>query len=206
MGKLEIIKSDELVGYPAALEMMEARVAGVIDRSKREMLWLLEHPPLYTSGTSAKEADLLSDEFPVYKAGRGGEFTYHGPGQRIMYVMLKLEPQDIRKFVWRLEETIIRTLAHYGINGERREGRVGIWVVDGGREAKIAAIGIRVRKWVGFHGISININPDMNHFKGIVPCGISQYGVTSMENLGIDVDMDEFDGILVEKFMEVFEK
>ena len=205
MSDLEIIKSNEFVGYPAALEFMEQRVAGIIEGSKREAIWLLEHPPLYTSGTSAKPADLLSQEFPVYEAGRGGEFTYHGPGQRIMYVMLKLDPHDIRKFVWRLEETIIRTLAHFGINGERRDGRVGIWVIDGGSEKKIAAIGIRVRKWVGFHGISINLAPDMSHFAGIVPCGISQYGVTSMENLGVDVDMEEFDDILVTEFMKVFE-
>lgn len=205
MKPLEIITSNELVDYPSALQFMESRVAGVIDNSKAEAIWLLEHPPLYTSGTSAKQADLLSQEFPVYNAGRGGEFTYHGPGQRIMYVMLKLEPKDVRKFVWRLEEVIIQTLAHYGITGERREGRVGIWVIDGGQEKKIAAIGIRVRKWVGFHGIAINISPDMSHFGGIVPCGISEYGVTSMENLTIDVDMEEFDETLVKAFREVFE-
>ena len=203
---LDIIKSNELVSYPAALEFMEQRVEGIIEGSKRECLWLVQHEPLYTFGTSAKQEDLLTKEFPVYEARRGGEFTYHGPGQRIVYVMLKLEPKDVRKFVWRLEEVIIQTLAHFGIIGERREGRVGIWVIDGGREAKIAAIGIRVRKWVSFHGISINLNPDMSHFKGIVPCGISEYGVTSFENLLVDVDEEEFDGILVDKFIEIFEK
>ena len=205
---LDIIKSNELVSYPAALEFMEERVAGIIDGSKRQCLWLLEHPPLYTYGTSAKQADLLSQQFPVYEARRGGEFTYHGPGQRIVYVMLKLEPHDVRKFVWRLEEAIIQTLAHYGVAGERREGRVGIWVVEnsnlGGREAKIAAIGIRVRKWVSFHGISININPNLAHFGGIVPCGISQYGVTSLEKLLLDIDADEFDNVLVDKLEYVF--
>jgi lipoate-protein ligase B/very-short-patch-repair endonuclease len=407
MTKLEIIKSNELVDYPAALAFMESRVDGIIDNTKNEAIWLLEHPPLYTSGTSAKPADLLTDSFPVYSAGRGGEFTYHGPGQRVMYVMLKLEPRDIRKFVWRLEEVIIQTLAHYGVIGERREGRVGIWVqtkthlangtetstaplllggktstapllsggktstspllsggvtstsplllggdgggkgrtkngkpfrgnsalvekakenrknptepekkiwqalraeqlgnykfrrqepigdyiadfvcheknliieIDGeshtssiqydsqrtdefnslgyrvirfwnnevmenldgvlesisevlisipppsppkGRgennnfppkemggidEFKIAAIGIRVRKWVGFHGIAINLAPNLDHFKGIVPCGISQYGVTSMEELGVTVDYAEFDAILVKQFREIFEK
>lgn len=204
--KLDIIKSHERVSYPAALEFMEARVDGIINGSQRECLWLVEHDPLYTFGTSADQADLLTYDFPVYEARRGGEFTYHGPGQRVVYAMLKLEPRDVRKFVWRLEEVIIQTLAHYGVAGERRDGRVGIWVIDGGAEKKIAAIGIRVRKWVSFHGISININPDMSHFKGIVPCGISQYGVTSLENLLIDVDEEEFDNVLIEKFIEVFEK
>lgn len=215
MQKLEIITSNELVDYPSALQFMEKRVEDIIAGAKSECIWLLQHPPLYTSGTSAKEADLLSKDFPVYKAGRGGEFTYHGPGQRVMYVMIKLEPQDIRKFVWRLEEVIIQTLKHFGINAERREGRIGIWVITNktplpqgemGGEAKIAAIGIRVRKWVGFHGIAVNINPNLEHFNGIVPCGISEYGVTSMENLGVDVDMQEFDDILVKEFREIFEK
>ena len=203
--KLDIIKSHERVSYQAALEFMEQRVNGIIDGSKRECLWLVEHEPLYTYGTSAKQEDLLSKDFPVYEARRGGEFTYHGPGQRIVYAMLKLEPKDVRKFVWRLEEVIIQTLEHYGVTGERREGRVGIWVIDGGTEKKIAAIGIRVRKWVSFHGISININPELAHFKGIVPCGISEYGVTSLENMLVDVDEDEFDNILIEKFIEVFD-
>jgi len=201
---LDIIKSAELVSYPAVLEFMEERVSGIIDGSKRECLWLLEHEPLYTYGTSAKQTDLLSKDFPVYEARRGGEFTYHGPGQRVVYVMLKLEPHDLRKFVWRLEEVIIQTLAHYGVAGERREGRVGIWVIDGGEEKKIAAIGIRVRKWVSFHGISINIRPDLSHFKGIVPCGISNYGVTSLEKLLLDIDDNEFDNVLVEKFYSIF--
>lgn len=206
MPNLDVIASNEQVDYPSALNFMEDRVAGVIDGTKKECLWLLEHPPLYTYGTSAKQEDLLEKKFPVYEARRGGEFTYHGPGQRVGYLMMNIEPHDIRKFVWNLEEWIILTLEHFGVKGERREGRIGIWVIDGGQEKKIAALGIRARKWVSFHGIAINISPDLSHFNGIVPCGISQYGVTSLEQLGIDVEMREVDSILVEKFFEVFKK
>ncbi|PIR31966.1 MAG: lipoate-protein ligase B [Alphaproteobacteria bacterium CG11_big_fil_rev_8_21_14_0_20_44_7] len=201
---MEIIISKEHVGYPYALEFMDERVAGIIDNTKKECLWLLEHPALYTYGTSAKQADLLENKFPVYEARRGGEFTYHGPGQRVAYLMMKLEPKDIRKYVWNLEEWIIQILAHFGVNGERREGRIGIWVIDGGQEKKIAALGIRVRKWVAYHGIAINIAPDLEHFKGIVPCGISQYGVTSLQNLGIEVNQAEFDEVLIREFNKIF--
>ncbi len=160
----------------------------------------MQHPALYTAGTSAKEDDLLEKRFPVYDAGRGGQFTYHGPGQLVCYVMVKLEPQDVRLFVFRLEEWIIRSLAHFGVKGERREGRVGIWVNDGGEEAKIAAIGIRLKKWVSFHGISINVSPELEHFKGIVPCGLPQFGVTSLDKLGVNVSMDEVMEVMAREF------
>lgn len=197
---MQILKSDELVDYPSALAMMQHRVDEIANGWQEEMLWFLEHPPLYTSGTSAREDDLLEKRFPVYDAGRGGQFTYHGPGQLVCYVMIKLEPQDVRLFVWRLEEWIIRTLAHFGIKGERREGRVGIWVIDGGEEAKIAAIGIRLKKWVSFHGISINISPELEHFKGIVPCGLPQFGVTSFEKLGVETTMQEVMEVMTREF------
>lgn len=198
-----------LTDYQAALAEMESRVGAIIVGSAPEKIWLVEHPPLYTAGTSAQPSDLLEARFPVHQVGRGGQYTYHGPGQRVGYVMLDLKarmnPPDIRKFVWMLEEWIIRTLAAYGVDGQRREGRVGIWVVrpDGG-EDKIAALGIRVRKWVTFHGIAINVNPDLSHFLGIVPCGIREHGVTSLAKLGKNPDMNGLDATLKEKFTEVF--
>lgn len=201
---MQILKSDELVDYPSALALMQHRVEEIANGWQEEILWFLQHPPLYTAGTSAKESDLLEKRFPVYDAGRGGEYTYHGPGQLVSYVMVKLDPQDVRLFVWRLEEWIIRTLLHFGIKGERREGRVGIWVIDGGEEKKIAAIGIRLKKWVSFHGIAINISPDLGHFGGIVPCGISKYGVTSFEQLGVEVGMDEVIEVMIKEFAGVF--
>jgi lipoyl(octanoyl) transferase len=201
---MQIITSNELVNYPSALEFMKLRVDGIINGSEQECLWFLQHPPLYTSGTSAKEADLLSKDFPVYDAGRGGQFTYHGPGQLVCYVMLKLEPKDVRLFVQRLEQWIINTLAHFGVKGERRDGRVGIWVNTPNGEEKIAALGIRLKKWVSFHGISININPNLNHFKGIVPCGLPQFGVTSFERLLVDANFDEVAEVMCREFKEVF--
>jgi lipoyl(octanoyl) transferase len=180
------------VDYEAAVAAMERRVAAIADGTAREAIWLLEHPPLYTAGTSAKPADLLTPErFPVFKTGRGGQYTYHGPGQRIAYVMLDVKRRtgDVRSFVHTLEEIIIAALAGLGVKGEVREGRVGVWVSraagDGGfREDKIAALGIRVRKWVSFHGLSINVAPHLDHFDGIVPCGIREHGVTSLADLG----------------------
>lgn len=200
--------AQEPVTYPDALNFMEKRVADIASAESDECIYLLEHPPLYTAGTSADEADLVDPErFPVYQAGRGGQFTYHGPGQRVAYTMLDLKERmsgkpDIRRFVWLLEEWIIRTLKHFSVQGERREGRVGIWVVadDGIREDKIAALGIRVRKWVSFHGIAINVHPDLSHFSGIVPCGIRQHGVTSLHALGRDVTMQEVDEVLKREF------
>ena len=189
---------------------MEERVAGLIDGNQSELVWLLEHSPLYTSGTSAKPSDLLdSKRFPVFNAGRGGQYTYHGPGQRIAYLMLDLKHRsgghpDLRQFVRSLEEWIIATLDHFGLKGEVREGRVGVWVQDkNGHEAKIAALGIRVRKWVTFHGIALNICPDLSHYAGIVPCGISNFGVTSLHALGIKTSMEEVDTVLRQQFVKL---
>ena len=212
----EWITSSEPVEYPDALRRMEARVQAIRDGTKPEAIWLLEHPPLYTSGTSARDADLLTpDRFPVYEARRGGQYTYHGPGQRVAYVMLDLERRgkDVRRFVEFLENWIIAALAEFGVTGHIRPGRVGVWVerpelapLTPGipREDKIAAIGIRLRKWVSFHGISINLEPDLSHFDGIVPCGISEHGVTSLVDLGLPVTMDDLDLALMQSFKEVF--
>lgn len=190
--------------YPDALAIMEERAVNIHHGSADEMVWLLEHDPLYTAGTSANPADLIDpDRFPVYDAGRGGQYTYHGPGQRVVYFMLDLNKRgkDLRRFIWNLEEVIIQTLKAFTINSERREGRVGIWVIHpDGREEKIAAIGVRVKKWVTFHGIAINVNPDLSHFEGIVPCGIEAHGVTSMHALGHPVTLQELDRVLAEKF------
>ncbi|MBL4740644.1 MAG: lipoyl(octanoyl) transferase LipB [Sneathiella sp.] len=207
MHKIEWKISETLVPYEEALASMESRVAAIAEGSANELIWLLEHPPLYTAGTSADEADLVSpDKFPVYKAGRGGQYTYHGPGQRIAYVMLDLKKRgsDIRAFVQDLENWVIDVLAQYQIKGEKREGRVGVWVASGGSEDKIAAIGVRVRKWVSFHGISINVEPDLSHYSGIVPCGISEYGVTSLVDQGIPVTLPEFDAELRASFERIF--
>ena len=187
---------------------MEARVAAIRGRTAPELAWLLEHPPLYTAGTSAKDSDLLDGgRFPVYETGRGGEHTYHGPGQRVVYVMLDLKKRelDVRAYVKALEEWIIRSLNRLGVKGERREGRVGIWVDRGqGQEDKVAALGVRVRRWVTYHGISINVAPDLSHYTGIVPCGIAQHGVTSLADLGVTDDIKKLDTALKDSFMEVF--
>jgi len=199
--------SDGLVPYEEAVAAMEQRVAAIRAGSTSEQVWLLEHPPLYTAGTSAKPGDLVDPtRLPVFQTGRGGQFTYHGPGQRIGYVMLDLRQRgsDIRSYVHNLEEWLIRTLARFNVRGERREGRVGVWVVDGLREEKIAALGVRVKHWVSFHGVSLNVDPDLGNYGGIVPCGISQHGVTSLAQLGIIVSMAEVDMILRETFAEVF--
>lgn len=197
------------VDYPQAVAFMEARAAAIAKREARELVWLLEHPPLYTAGTSAKEDDLVSpDRFAVYKSGRGGQYTYHGPGQRVAYILLDLSKRgkDIRCFVNQLERLIMDTLASFGVSSGTRQGRVGVWVDqhnDGGErtgEAKIAAIGVRVRKWVTFHGISINVDPDLSHFTGIVPCGIAEHGVTSLSDMGISADMGAVDAALRRAF------
>jgi len=201
--------SDDPVDYPEALDFMERRVAAIRAGTAPECVWLLEHPPLYTAGTSADPRDLLDpDRFPVYPAGRGGQYTYHGPGQRVAYVMLDLKRRgaDIRQYVRTLEEWLIRTLDRFTVKGERRDGRVGIWVDrGGGREDKIAAIGVRVRHWVSFHGVALNVDPDLGHFSGIVPCGISRHGVTSLWDLGLTPTMPEVDGALIEAFADLFE-
>lgn len=205
-----------LTGYEAALKVMEARAAAIRDESAPELVWLVEHPPLYTAGTSADPGDLLQpDRFPVFDAGRGGEYTYHGPGQRVAYVMLDLKRrrQDVRAFVAALEAWVIASLARFNVKGERREDRVGVWVVRPERpplpdgrpaEDKIAAIGIRLRRWVSFHGIAVNVEPDLAHFSGIVPCGISGHGVTSLVDLGLPVTMADYDVALKAAFREVF--
>ncbi|HTT98496.1 MAG TPA: lipoyl(octanoyl) transferase LipB [Rhizomicrobium sp.] len=196
-----------LTAYPDAVAFMEDRAAAIAEHRARELVWLVEHPPIYTAGTSADYADLIDARFPVFKTGRGGQFTYHGPGQRVGYVMLDLKQRgsDVRGFVRDLEEWLIRTLAAFNVKGERREGRVGIWVArGGGREDKIAAIGVRVRKWVTFHGISFNVDPNLADFTGIVPCGISEHGVTSLHDLGILVSMADVDIAMKAAFREVF--
>ncbi len=204
--------SDSLIPYPDAVAVMEARVAEIGAGTAPELVWLLEHPPLYTSGTSGKASDLLDPRFPLFTAGRGGQLTYHGPGQRIAYVMLDLKRRrpDVRAYVASLEEWIIRTLAAFNVRGERREDRVGVWVKrpDKGAafEDKIAAIGVRLKRWVSFHGIAINVEPELSHFNAIVPCGVSdpRYGVTSLVDLGHPVGMADVDVALRQAFAEVF--
>lgn len=200
---------DGLQPYPEAVAFMERRASEIADGRARELVWLVEHPPIYTAGTSAKDTDLLDTRFPVFKTGRGGQYTYHGPGQRVGYVLLDLKRHgmDVRAFVHDLEEWLIRTLAQFNVKGERRDGRVGIWVArGGGREDKIAAIGVRVRRWVTFHGVSLNVDPDLDHFAGIVPCGIREHGVTSLTALGLPVAMADVDVALKVAFAEVFGK
>lgn len=205
---VEWLQSESPVGYEEAVAFMESRVEQIALAKAPPAIWLLEHPPLYTAGTGAREDELLKADFPVYYTGRGGKFTYHGPGQRVCYVMMDLrQSRDVRKFVHALEEWVIRILARLGVKGERREGRVGIWVVKpDGEEAKIASLGIRVRKWVSFHGIAINVNPNLSHFKGIVPCGIRGYGITSLEDLGVSHDMREINGFIKGEFHSAFKE
>ena len=205
-----------LTRYDEALAVMEARVAAIHDGRAGELVWLVEHPPLYTAGTSARAEDLLApDRFPVHQAGRGGQYTYHGPGQRVVYVMLDLNRRgrDVRAFVAQLEAWIIAALAEFNITGHIRDGRVGVWVerpdkprrLDGSpAEDKIAAIGIKLRRWISFHGISINVEPDLSHFNGIVPCGLHDFGVTSLVDLGLPVGMDDLDDALRRHFTSAF--
>ncbi|HVG49908.1 MAG TPA: lipoyl(octanoyl) transferase LipB [Rubellimicrobium sp.] len=205
---VEWLHSDGLVPYPEALRVMEARAEAIAAGEAEEVVWLLEHPPLYTAGTSARPEDLKDPHrFPVHEARRGGQYTYHGPGQRVVYVMLDLNRRgrDVRRFVCDLEGWVIDALGEFGLRGERRAGRVGIWVTrpekaphpDGSpREDKVAAIGVRLRRWVSFHGLSINVEPDLRHFDGIVPCGISDQGVTSLVDLGLPVTMSDLDAAL----------
>ena len=206
----EWLISADLVEYETAIAEMESRIAAIREGHASELVWLLEHPPLYTAGTSAKHEDLLNaGGLPVYETGRGGQFTWHGPGQRVAYVMMDLKQRggDVRAYVRDLEEWIIRALARFNIKGERREGRVGIWVDRGaGREDKIAAIGVRITRWVTWHGIAINVEPDLSHYEGIVPCGIAdeKLGVTSLVDLGLPVTMEDLDNALMATFGEVF--
>jgi lipoyl(octanoyl) transferase len=211
-GDVEWRISDQPVPYLEAIALMESRVAAIAAGDAPEMVWLLEHPPLYTSGTSGNAGDLLEPRFPLFSTGRGGQVTYHGPGQRVAYVMLDLKRRkpDVRAYVASLEAWIIRTLAAFNVRGERREDRVGVWVSrpdkGAGYEDKIAAIGVRLRRWVSFHGISINVEPDLSHFDAIVPCGVvdPRYGVTSLVDLGHPVSMMDVDIALRQAFAEVF--
>ena len=208
--------SDGEVDYQTALEKMDNHVQKMIQDEAREKIWLLEHPPLYTAGTSADEMDLIEpNRFPVFETKRGGQYTYHGPGQRVVYVMLDLNKRgkDIKKFIENLEAWIIQTLAEFNVVGQSRSGRVGIWVerpdkpknIDGFfKEEKIAAIGVRLRKWITLHGLSINVDPDLEHFQGIVPCGIKEHGVTSLVDLGLPVTMTDLDVALTKNFSNVF--
>jgi len=200
------------IAYPEAVAAMEARVQAIVDGEAGELVWLLEHPPLYTAGVSAKPSDLLDpDRFPVFESARGGQYTYHGPGQRVVYVMLDLRKrrQDVRAFVAALEDWVIDALARFNVVGEVRTCRVGVWVdrKEPGlpvREEKIAAIGVKLRRWVSFHGISLNVEPDLSHFGGIIPCGITEHGVTSLLDQGLPVTMDEVDAALKASFEQVF--
>ena len=213
---VEWITSDTLVAYEEAVALMEERVAGIATGTAEECVWLLEHPPLYTAGTSARREDLTDpDRFPVYPSKRGGQYTYHGPGQRVVYVMLDVGKRghDVRRFVEQLERWVILALEEFNVRGEIRPGRVGVWVerddkpltITGAKaEDKIAAIGIRLRKWVSFHGISINVEPELDHFTGIVPCGITEHGVTSLVDLGLPVTMPDVDVALKRSFEMVF--
>jgi len=213
---VEWITAEGLTPYPEALAFMEKRANAIAAGEARELIWLVEHPPMYTAGTSAKDVDLVDpNRFDVFEARRGGEYTYHGPGQRIAYVMLDVgkRGRDVRKFVSALEAWIIATLAEFNVTGERRTGRVGVWVqrpekplMPNGTvaEDKIAALGIRLRKWVSFHGLSINVEPDLSHFEGIVPCGISEHGVTSLVDLGLPVTMENVDVALRKTFEDIF--
>ncbi len=213
---VEWLVAEGLMPYPDALAFMEARADAIRAGTAGELVWLVEHPPLYTAGTSAEAKDLITPgRFPVYQAGRGGEYTYHGPGQRVAYVMLDLKrrKEDVRAFVGALETWIIKALAHFSVHGEVREDRVGVWVVRPDKagispglpaEDKIAAIGIRLRKWVSFHGISLNVELELSHFDGIIPCGIAAHGVTSLVDLGLPITMEDADLALFEAFSDVF--
>ena len=199
--------STTAVPYARAVEEMESRVAAIRAGTVPGLVWLLEHPPLYTAGTSARDEDLLDQHrLPVHRTGRGGRYTYHGPGQRIAYVMLDLarRGEDVHCYVHHLEEWAIRALAHFNVVGERREGRVGIWVKHGAGEAKIAAIGVRVRRWVTYHGLALNIDPDLDHYRGIIPCGIAEHGVTSLADLGVTATMADVDAALRPTFVQIF--
>jgi lipoyl(octanoyl) transferase len=208
MDEIEWQVSDAPVPYEAAVAAMEERVAAIRAGTAGELVWLLEHPALYTAGTSARDGDLLEPTiFPVHRTGRGGQYTYHGPGQRVGYVMLDLRRRgsDLRAYVHGLEDWMIRTLARFDLQGERRAGRVGIWIDEGGgRESKIAALGVRVRHWVSFHGVALNVDPDLDHYRGIIPCGISAHGITSLARQRVVVSMREVDAAMKAAFAEVF--
>lgn len=205
---VEWVRADGLIEYPSAVATMEERVAAIRAGTTPELVWLVEHPPLYTGGTSAKSEDLLTaNRFPVFETGRGGQYTYHGPGQRVAYVMMDLKQRDgdIRRYVRDLEQLLIDTAGDFGVTAERREGRVGVWVArSDGREDKIGALGVRVRRGVTYHGIALNVNPQLEHFSGIVPCGVREHGVTSLADLGVSTTMDDVDTAMQRNFERIF--
>lgn len=208
MNNIEWKIEKDPIEYDKAIEIMEQRVADIHDGKASELMWFLEHPPIYTIGTSGDESDIINKNIPAVKTGRGGQITYHGPGQRVVYLMLDLRVRgrDVRKFVCKVEKWVIAALNDIGIKGEIRDGRIGVWVETNNSEEKIAAIGIRIRRWISFHGVSININPNLEHFGGIIPCGISpdEFGVTSINKLGIDKNMQDLDKALKESFTAIF--
>ncbi|MDN5247891.1 MAG: lipoyl(octanoyl) transferase LipB [Wolbachia endosymbiont of Tyrophagus putrescentiae] len=204
---VEWVVSKQLIDYDYAVKFMESRVKLIHSGLEDELVWLLEHPSLYTAGISATDAEVIENLFPVYKTGRGGKYTYHGPGQRIVYLMLDLKKRnrcDVRLYIKDLSKLVINTLKHFNILGEFKEDRVGIWINNNGVEEKIAAFGIRLRKWITYHGVAINVSPDLSHYKGIVPCGLQNYGITSMKKLGAKVSLAEFDNILKQEFDKIF--
>ncbi len=200
--------STKPIEYQEAINFMEQRIYQIHQEKASEMVWFLEHPPIYTGGSSAESKDLFNSlNLPVYQTGRGGQYTYHGPGQRVVYLMLDLRKrgEDLRKYVANLEDWIIASLAEIGLSSEKREGRIGIWTIDKqNKDAKIAAIGIRVRKWITYHGIAINVTPNLEHYSGIIPCGIKEFGVTSLNELGYNISYQKLDSILKSKFSEFF--
>jgi lipoyl(octanoyl) transferase len=204
---VEWLISDQLVDYNYAVKFMEERIQLISNNLANELVWLLEHPPLYTAGISATDDDVVEQLFPIYKTGRGGKYTYHGPGQRIIYLMLNLKKRnrcDIKLYIRDLGRWIINVLKHFDIVGEFKEDRIGVWINNNGVEQKIAAFGIRLRKWVTYHGIAINVSPNLSHYKGIIPCGLQNYGVTSMQKLGIEASLSELDDVLKQEFYKVF--
>ncbi|WP_168464655.1 lipoyl(octanoyl) transferase LipB [Wolbachia endosymbiont of Ctenocephalides felis wCfeT] len=204
---VEWLISDKSVDYNYAVEFMEKRIRQIHNNSADELVWLLEHPPLYTAGISATGGDVVEKLFPIYKTGRGGKYTYHGPGQRVIYLMLNLKKRnkcDIKLYIRDLSRWIISVLKHFDILGECKEDRIGVWVDNHGAEEKIAAFGIRIRKWITYHGIALNICPDLSHYMGIIPCGLQGYGITSMEKLGAKASLAELDGILKQEFHKIF--
>jgi lipoyl(octanoyl) transferase len=212
MDKIEWKATKGFVDYDFATKFMEERIEGIIEKKEKELIWFLEHNSIYTAGTGAKNEELLDKKFPIYKTGRGGKYTYHGPGQRIVYVMMDLKERskpndpDLHQYIYNLEEWIIISLEEFGIRGERRKGRVGIWVQDNKKDFKIAAIGIRVKKWVTYHGFAINLRSNLEHYSGIIPCGLDKFGVTSFEKLGIDSTYDELDLVLKKSFSKIYLK
>ncbi|QKX01474.1 lipoyl(octanoyl) transferase LipB [Wolbachia endosymbiont of Cruorifilaria tuberocauda] len=204
---VEWLIPDRIIDYKYAVKFMEVKIQEIYNNLSDELVWLIQHPSLYTAGISAKDDEIVEELFPVYKTSRGGKYTYHGPGQRIIYLMLNLKKRDkcnIRLYIRELSNWIINVLRHFNILGKFKEDKIGIWVNDNGVEKKIAAFGIRLKKWVTYHGVALNVSPDLSHYNGIIPCGLKDYGVTSMKELGVEVLLDELDDILKKEFYKVF--